>query len=423
MKRRHFIKTLVAAPLGWAAAGSPGGSFARAGTRGGRRLVSPYAGVDWDTAGSYRAGLHMHTLQSDGWHPVKDVVQAYRAAGFDILSITDHDWNYPNFRPDRDDTVPRTPYPRDPKPANFPANTTWPWTDYGAAAPEDAGLAGIEGNELTFRHHICSYFCSYGVWYERTGREAPYGGIVDGHGNEVWEHDQLDAVARDGGLAVLCHPGVENHHNWWERKPLEWYAEHFERHPADCLVGLEVTNCSAATRAYDEGLWDQLLARFMPRRPVWGFGVDDMHRLQATKQTFTVFYLPECSPAGVRRAMETGRFCFTKSTRGMNYLDGRPLDVFPALERVTVDPAAGMVRLNVRDCDDVKWITAPETLEPLGDYRTHNAPYAPGKTVHTGPELDFRMPEIRGYVRAECVRRADGQEHALMTNPFGILPA
>lgn len=422
MKRRAFCKSLLSASA--AAAGGvflPGNSLGRSGE--GRRILNPYRHVNWETWGVFKGNMHMHTLQSDGWYPVPDVVDMYKQAGYSILSITDHDWNYPNFRVDREPDLEyrRSPYPKDPKPANFPANPTWPWTDYGCASPEELGMVGIQGNELTFRHHICSYFTKYGVWYERTGREAPYGGIVDEHGNEVWEHDQLEAITRKGGLSVLCHPSVLQHHGWWIRQSLDWYVEHYARHPKESLVGIEVTNTAPDRRDYDEGLWDQLLARFMPQRPIWGFGADDNHRRERHRQTFNLFYLPECTDATVRSAMERGQFCFTKSTNHtVGLLDQ---DRFPSLKQIAVDEQAATLTLTAADCDEIKWITSPDILEPLEDYRESNAPYDLGKVVHTGPELDYRLPELRGYVRAELSRTDERGTHTLMTNPFGITDA
>jgi hypothetical protein len=153
------------------------------------------------------------------------------------------------------------------------------------------------------------------VWYRKTGKKAPYGGIVDAAGNVVWEDDQIEGVGSCNGLAVLNHPGVPDKTSWWVRQSLDWYAERFRKHPASCLVGLEVTNCSPSRRLYDEGLWDQLLARFMPHRPVWGFGTDDMHNLKSARQSYTTFFLAEPTVAKVRQAMLAGAFSFSVSTR------------------------------------------------------------------------------------------------------------
>jgi hypothetical protein len=387
-------------------------------------VLNPYQGVDWRTCGRHKAALHLHTLQSDGCHPLAQVVEAYRRAGFEILSITDHDWNYPNARITWKDLPPEkaSPYPKGPHRPNFPADPTWPWSDYGCAEPGKLGMVGIEGNELTFRHHINSYFSDYGVWYTRTGKRAPYGGIVDAHGKEIWEDDQLWAIRDKGGLAVINHPSIPNKHTWWERKPLSWYVERYQRHPADYLIGLEMANNEPPQYPYDEGLWDQLLARCMPRRPIWGFGNDDMHQMENARQAFTIFFLDRLDTASVRRAMQSGRFCICTSTRRTNYGQQSPhLSVFPKLAAVEVDNAAGTIRLQTADCDQVRWISAPETLEPSADYKTSDQPWPLGRVVHQGPTLHFRqVPGIRNYVRAELCRTEGHDTHRTLTNPFGI---
>ncbi len=394
-----------------------GAGWAAAGEQSARTIVvNPYEGVDWETAQHHKAALHLHTLQSDGRHPAAEVVAAYREAGFTILSITDHDWNRPNAA---------SPYPKEPRPDNFPANPTWPWTDYGCASPEELGMIGIQGNELTYRHHINSYFNNYGVWYERTGRGAPYGGIVDAEGNEVWEDDQLLAIRDKNGLAILNHPGVLDKHAWWERKPLPWYVERFEKHGPEYLVGIEVTNCSPETENYDEGLWDQLLARFMPQRPIWGFGTDDMHSLENARESHSVFPLDEFNEAAVRKAMETGRFYFRKSSRRDDFRERRPPEeLFPLIKAIRVDAEAGTITIDAANYETIRWISAPESLEPVADYRTSDEPWPLGRVVHEGKTLNYRnTPNLGNYVRIELQRQEGEDRFRTFTNPFGFAAA
>lgn len=385
----------------------------------GRREVvtDPYAGVDWSGDGRFRAAMHLHTRQSDGHHHVAEVVRRYRELGFRIISITDHDWNRPDQPPEK-----YSPWPRPPRPHNYPANPTWPWTDYGCDGPGSLGLVGIEGNELTYRHHINSYFCDYGVWYEKTGAEAPYGGIVDGAGREVREDDQLSAIAAAGGLAILNHPGTPDSTAWWVRRPLEWYLERFRKHPAACLAGLEVTNEPPETAGYTEALWDQLLARLMPRRPAWGFAGSDMHRMDSVRLTHGVFLLGEASAESVRRAMLAGRFYSVAANVKTSQLEPAPgPDPFPGIRAVTIDRGAGTITIRASGCDEIRWISAPRSLEPVADYRVSNRPWPPGEVVGRGETLDYRAaPGVKRYFRAE-LRRSEGTVvYRLLTNPWGV---
>ncbi len=368
-------------------------------------VVNPYANVDWDTFRHHRAALHTHTLQSDGRHSVEDVVKAYHEAGFTILSITDHD----NFEPNhvvRRELVPAeqaSPYPRDPKPDNYPANTTWPWTDFGAPSPESLGMVGIEGNELTRRHHMNSLFNSFG----------------DQHG-DMDEDELLHAVRDRNGLAFIAHPGIAA--DWWTRRPVEWYAERFRKHGPRYLVGIEVTNGAYPTATYDEGMWDQLLARFMPERPIWGFGTDDMHALNHVRESDSVFVLAELSEQAVRKAMEAGQFYFRRSNRQNDIRTREPAEkLFPRIEAIRVDQEAGTITVQAANYDAIKWISTPESLDPVADYKTSNEPWALGRVVHEGPTLDYQnTPHLKNYVRVE-LHRQDGQHlYRTFTNPFGF---
>jgi hypothetical protein len=163
-------------------------------------IRNPYEAVEWETYGHYKAALHLHTTQSDGFHHVDEVIRAYRDAGFSVISITDHDSFYPNWQLEREQDGSR----RERRPIssrrieNFPAHTTWPWTAYGSLSPEAHGIVGIEGNELTTRHHMNSYFNGYGT----TGGAS--------------EDEQLYAVRDKGGVAIFNHPGHTG--SWWTKR-------------------------------------------------------------------------------------------------------------------------------------------------------------------------------------------------------------
>jgi hypothetical protein len=422
MNRREALEWIGA---GFALSLLPSANVLAAGPR--TLVRNPYAGIDWSRAKPQKASLHMHTLQSDGYQMVDTVVRAYRRAGYSILALTDHDCFAPNLHVRSKHVAEEnaSPYPKEPRPKHYPANTTWPWTDYGTSSPEDHGMVGVQANELTYRHHINSFFCDYGVWYKKTGKVAPYGGIVDADGKEVWEDDQIEGVRSHNGLAVLNHPSVPDKTAWWVRQSLDWYAERFRKHPASCLVGMEVTNCAVERRLFEEGLWDQLLARFMPHRPVWGFGTDDMHNLKSARQSHTTFYMEDPTVDQVRQAMLDGAFSFSVSTRKVNYLvEDQNLDRLPELKAITVDEAKGTIALATDACDEVRWISNPASLEPTADYRTSDNPFPNGEVVHVGDTLDYRNTEgIGSYVRAELKREADGQTHRTFTSPFGFARA
>lgn len=415
MKKRVFLISIVLA-IGTLAGQKVAGQTASSNIQEGTSIIvfNPYKKVDWRTTQQHKAALHLHTVQSDGQHFPKELILAYRKAGFTILSITDHDWNDPKKV---------SSFPKDPKPDNYPSNPTWPWTDYGAPAPDDIGMVGIQGGELTYKHHINSYYNNYGIWHgkpgDKIGHNAPYK-VTDIDGLEISEDDQLAAIKNKGGLALLNHPGVSDKVGWWERKSLQWYIEIYRNHSPSYLLGFEVTNGNAK---YNEGLWDQLLARFMPTRPIWGFGNDDMHRLNTIQQTYNVFLLDKLTDSSVRKAMEAGQFFIYTSTKMVNYLEEPVvLSTFPEIKDIIVDEDSGTITINATGYDQIKWISAPQSLEPVEDYKISESPWPLGQVVHLGKSLDIKNnPKLRNYVRAEIILKEGDHINRILTNPFGII--
>lgn len=385
--------------------------------RAGRIEVSnPYEKVDWQTFPHYRADLHVHTLQSDGCHSVNEVVRAFHDAGFSILSITDHDLVAPNFCPLRDAATPgqidfgafatqRTSYP-DPRPPTFPADTTWPWGDYGAPSPADLGMLGIEGAELTCTYHVNSFFSAYGV--------PPPCNSADAVLNE-----ELLEVARRGGLAVLNHPDT--------RQPPEWFVKLYREHSAESFVGLEISADNAATVDSYVTLWDQLLGEVMPSRPIWGFATSDTHLLVRTRFAFTVFLLDELNIENVREAMLRGQFYSVVQPRMLNLSRDRGLvyagqaaydGTYPQLRSIVVDRSAHKISIDAAGYDEIIWISRPSLSEPnAGDA----ASWPAGEAVQRGPVFDFSDRDSRlPYVRAELIRHTDDGPIRLFINPFAL---
>ncbi len=364
-------------------------------------LANPYERVDWATFSHYRADLHVHTLQSDGCHLPEEVVTAYQQAGFSILSITDHDNVAPNRCPTSDavpapyySTKTPTPYP-DPRPANFPANTTWPWNDFGAPSPEELEMLGIEGSELTCSgQHMTSLFNDYGVL--PPCRDAPA------------KNDQLHEVARRGGVAFINHPA---------QIFLEWYVEFYRYHPPNYLIGIELT---------DAALWDQLLNRLMPSRPVWGFGTADMHLLAETQFGFTVFVLDGLNAESVKEAMRTGQFYSVIGPETIDLRERRRTaydGTYPELRSISVDRETARISIDATGYDEIVWISKPASTTPSADPDTTWS-WPAGAIVKQGPDFDYASSSDASlYVRAELVRQTEHGPIRLFLNPFGLIPS
>ena len=380
-------------------------------------VANPYAGVDWATFSHYRADLHVHTLQSDGCHSVSEVVKAFHDLGFAILSITDHDVLEPNRCPLRDAATPaqiefgayateQSPYP-DPRPPTFPADTTWPWTAYGAPSPAELGMLGIEGSELTCSYHVNSFFIDYGMREPCPRSDS----IID---------EKLLEVARRGGLAVLNHPDT--------KQPPEWFAKLYREHPADSFVGMEIASDDAAATDSYAVLWDQLLGELMPSRPIWGYGTSDTHILARTRFAFTVFLLHELSADAVKDAMRRGQFySVVRRTKMLNLSRDRGITFagreaydgkYPELRSVAVDRDARKITIDAAGYDEIVWISR---RSPRDKGAAADAPWPSGEIVQRGPVFDLtRADPTLSYVRAEVIRHTDAGPVRLLLNPFAL---
>lgn len=213
-------------------------------------VVNPYESVDWDHDTQYRANLHTHTTESDGWYSPDSVIDMYHEAGYSILAITDHD------------------------------RVTWPWETFGRN-PDALEMVAVKGNEVSSFHHLGSYFCDYEERFED-------------------EYLSLLHIGDMSGLAVFFHPGRYDY-------PAEWYAWFYQKY--DHLIGMEVVN-QRDKYPGDRALWDRVLTLLMPKRAVWGFANDDMHLRRHFGAAWNVFPLSELNEAQVRLAMENGIFYF-----------------------------------------------------------------------------------------------------------------
>ncbi len=335
---------------------------------------NPYAAVDWETVGHYDACLHSHTHLSDGEMAPHEVIDAYHRLGYAILALTDHDSHHDAARP-------AALYPWTALDAIFDelkdqnrgaGRNNEPWGARGVPwegrDPEALGMTAIQGSEISRTHHIGSYFNDYA-------------------GGTRSEEEALREIGRRDGLAVFFHPGRYRH-------GIDWYVDFYRRHPH--LVGVEVYN-QRDRYPRDRELWDRLLHRLMPERPVWGFANDDMHRERRDMgRNRNVMLLPVRTAASVRSAMEQGHVLFFVPVQQ----GGRP-----SVRITGVEAGAGRIALELAgEVDEVQWIThCPETDCSI--------------VVARGPAVTLNeLPRSAVFVRAVVVAGAG----RLYTQPFGI---
>jgi hypothetical protein len=156
----------------------------------------------------------------------------------------------------------------------------------------------------------------------------------------------------------------------------------------------------------------------MPHRPIWGFGADDLHNLGDVADTYTVFILDELNDEAVREAMIRGQFYFCKSTRRIDIRNDDP-GIFPVINEIKIDCDKGNITIIASKYDKIIWISAPEFLEPLANYKTSDQPWSLGSIVGEG-ETFHLTSDVKNYVRAELIRTEGKEVYRTFSNPFGI---
>jgi len=207
-------------------------------------LHSPYS----PKKNTYKGQLHCHTTNSDGMQSPIEVEEAYRNAGYDFISITDHDYVTPD--------------------------------------PEVSGILHINGNEETLPEgHINSILPS---------KTSP----------ETSPELVLRDIHRWGGFAFMCHPrdGEENGITWTSLE-LRRYGEYAALEIKPVVEG-EVTD-----PASEEGKWDYCLGKAWLR--VWGVYTDDCHDVTDPTQ-FNVRWVmvaaDELTKPAIMTGLRTGNF-------------------------------------------------------------------------------------------------------------------
>ena len=255
---------------------------------------NPYADIDWATVNQYKSNFHTHTTQSndasDGFTTAY-VVDKYHAAGYKILALTDHDYN---------------PYPWELFPQYM---RTVPARD-----PAALGMLAVPGNELS-KDNTNS-------WSERTGGQFNHHNdfFTGRQGQEFASLQESYAYTYAlGGMQIINHPGqywsIDNTYNETQKDGPGWHANNFQTFPS--LIGLEVYN-QGNRRPNDRILWDQILQRTMPNRPVYGYSCDDAHNNDQLFRNYNYMLMEDLTTEQLKDAMRKGEsyFCYEPAGTG-----------------------------------------------------------------------------------------------------------
>lgn len=287
-------------------------------------VLNPYKEVDWESIEHNKSNMHTHTRQSND--PVEKfttnyVVDRYQAAGYKILALTDHDYN------------------------------TYPWqlfpqfmSGQQARNPEAMGMLAVSGNELS-KDNTNS-------WSERTGGQFNHHNdfFTGRQGQEFASLQESYAYTYVlGGMQIINHPGqywsLDHSYSESEKNGPGWHAKNFMDFPS--LVGLEVYN-QGDRRSNDRILWDQILERTMPERPVFGYSGDDTHNDEQLFRNYNMMLMEELTTEELKDAMRKGESYFCYEPKGSG--EGKA----PRITNIAVDEANKTITIETNGM--VSWI-------------------------------------------------------------------
>jgi hypothetical protein len=297
--------------------------------------------VDWSK--QQKANLHTHTklttvndivYGSDGNLTQQEIIDRYYNAGYKILAITDHDFIGQSLV------------------------TTWPWTLFDRDS-ETLGMLAIQGKELSRGDHILSLFNDLGI--SSTDDE-----IVT-----------LKAIADNGGISIIAHPG-----RYEETK--EWYAQLIKNYE-DIVCGMEVYN-QGDKYPNDRQTWDLVNAILIPAGKIaYGFSNDDCHGTTTILKSYQ-FVLSDLNEAAVNDALLTGKtyFCYEPGASGEAKA--------PRITNIVVDKTAKTITISA-DSGTITWYT--EDTEAVGTETIFN---------YAGFEKTFVRAEITNDFGITCTQ-------------------
>ena len=251
-------------------------------------IINPYENINWNKIKRYKANFHTHTTESDGKEIPEKVISLYKMKNYSILSITDHN--------------------------KFTSIKT-------------EGLFLIPGVEFgKNQHHIVSLF-SFKI-PEKI--------------ETMSEEEILNYVDEKEGIAFFAHPGRY-------KKEIDWYLNLFKKFPN--IAGIEVLNTGIQSKGKvygDTDIWDEILKKTMPDRPIWGFGNDDFHNLTQLAINWNVLLLENLDENEIKEAIKKGRFYIVSVVLGAD---------LPYFKGIYVDKKKGKIKIDCKNFKTIKWIS------------------------------------------------------------------
>jgi len=366
-------------------------------------ITNPYADVDWDSWGAYKANLHTHSTLSDGELPFNEMVEAHYERGYDVLAMTDHGTVDKSWTQLHKFTVFQFFAQGLKLPAEAPLSQAR-WQEISAGADRGGrGLLrvpyGIEQNASSLNSaHVNTFFADWG--------HGMLGGTGD-HETPVW------GVHRAGGLSLVNHYG--EYAKDTDRPRVKAYAglrsyyvyklqRLLVKYPS--LIGLDINGDMLSNN--ERVCWDRLLTNLAPTgRNVFGTATSDAHHMGVVGIGWIWAMMPSNTAENFRACLESGAFI----AGSYNLKNAEELAVWGETtgrafgETWTADPDAaepmitgitaedGVITIAAEHAGAIHWISdgeviatgeriALEDCEGLGAYVRAEV-WGPGGVLHT----------------------------------------
>ena len=203
-------------------------------------------------------------------------------------------------------------------------------------------------------------------------------------------------------MQIINHPGqywnLSTTYSETDKNGPGWHATNFKTYPS--LVGLEVYN-QGNRRPNDRILWDLILERTMPARPVFGYSGDDTHNDEQLFRNYNMMLMEELSTDELKDAMRKGESYFCYEPKGSGEAKA------PRITNIVVDEDNKTITIEADGL--VHWIYGTDKTSTSAS-STRSSVVGIGKT--------FNYTNYQGsYVRA-LITNVYGET---CTQPFGFV--
>lgn len=321
----------------------------------------------------FKAGLHVHTTNSDGSNSLSSVVETHYSRGYDILAITDHS-TYANSMT------------RDWR--TSPGGVASARFDVIASGSDRGGRAMLmipNTIEQSYHEHLNTFFIDYrpttfiapadDPHFVSHGRTMEYPGIPEQYTLSNLERT-IKEIDDQGGLSHINHPGrytlagMSPFPTAPSNDPVQIkkYADLFLAYPS--CVGMSIINKKDDESRNDRILWDNInrVTVADPTRPrlVWGLSNDDTHANADTDFSFNVMLMPELTLAAFREAMTSGSFYgVARIARREGVTTNTRESVTPVITDIEVSSTE--IRVVAENYDRIEWVAAGTSALPAGE--------------------------------------------------------